>query len=71
MTSFNDNLLPNQGITFESSWLNPKTTVEIIDTLVKKGVKTLRIPVVALDYNAGFSIDLAALVHFGLGKENL
>ena len=25
---------------------------------------------VALDYNAGFTIDLAALVHFGLGKED-
>ena len=25
---------------------------------------------VALDYNAGFTVDLAALVHFGLGKED-
>ena len=35
----------NQGLSSETSWGNPQTTQEIIDALVAKGVKAIRIPV--------------------------
>ena len=43
--SYNNHLLPNEGLSSETSWGNPKTTVEMIDTIAKRGIKTLRIPV--------------------------
>ena len=43
--SYNNDYLPNQGLSSETSWGNPKTTIEMIETLAKKGIKTLRIPV--------------------------
>ena len=35
----------NEGLNSETSWGNPKTTEAMIDKLVKKGFKTIRIPV--------------------------
>ena len=35
----------NEGITSETSWGNPKTTVKMFSTLLKKGIKAIRIPV--------------------------
>ena len=43
--AFNDKFLPDQGLSSEECWGNPKTTEAIIDGLVKKGFKTIRIPV--------------------------
>ena len=43
--SYDDDYLPNQGLSSETYWGNPKTTYEMIKTLAKKGIKTLRIPV--------------------------
>jgi len=35
----------NQGLSSETSWGNPETTQEMLDALVKKGFKAIRIPV--------------------------
>ena len=43
--AFNDEYLPNQGLSSETCWGNPETTEALIDALVKKGFKAIRIPV--------------------------
>ena len=43
--AYDENKLPNQGLDSEECWGNPKTTEAIIDGLVKKGFKSIRIPV--------------------------
>ena len=39
------NSLQNQGLSSETSWGNPETTIEMIDALAAKGFKAIRIPV--------------------------
>jgi endoglucanase len=43
--AYDDKYLPDQGLSSEECWGNPKTTEAIIDGLIKKGFKTIRIPV--------------------------
>ena len=43
--AYDDKFLPDQGLSSEECWGNPKTTEAIIDGLIKKGFKTIRIPV--------------------------
>ena len=42
--AYNDDL-QNQGLVSETSWGQPKTTVQMISFLAKKGVRAIRIPV--------------------------
>ena len=43
--AYDDKYFPDQGLSSEECWGNPVTTEAIIDGLVKKGFKTIRIPV--------------------------
>ena len=43
--AYDDKYLPNQGLESEECWGNPKTTEAMIDGLVKKGFKSIRVPV--------------------------
>ena len=43
--AYDEKFLPNQGLDSEECWGNPKTTEAIIDGLVKKGFKSIRVPV--------------------------
>ena len=36
---------PNEGLSSETSWGNPKTTASMIQNIAKKGFKTIRVPV--------------------------
>ena len=44
LDAFNGNS-QNEGLSSETSWGNPKTTSSMIQNLVKKGFKTIRVPV--------------------------
>ena len=43
--AYDEKFLPNQGLQSEECWGNPKTTEAMINGLVKKGFKSIRIPV--------------------------